>query len=96
MNLRDITVVGSAPMILPILTLMIPIGRHTTHRLNMHIIHQCIIIHILGIMDMDIMGIVHPITTIIGVILRIEVIMEDIAGVRSCLPRVVPTKEGLY
>ena len=86
-------------MILPILTLIIPIGGHTTHPLNMRIIHQCIIIHILGIMGMDIMGImgiVHPITAIIGVILRIEVIMGDIAGVRSCLPRVVPTKEGLY
>lgn len=80
-------VVGNVVIVLLIRTQAIPIGCLT---LRMHIIHQCIIIHILGITVMDIM---HPITDIIEVIIRTEAIMAGITAVHFILLPAVPTRE---
>jgi hypothetical protein len=61
----------------------------------MRIIHQRIIIHILGITDMGIMGITHLITGIIEVIIRTQVIMADITVEHFVLLPVAPTREVL-
>ena len=91
-KLKGTTVVENPLTVLPIRTRMIHIGRLTQLIRRMPIIHQCIIIRILGITGIGIMGITHLITGIIEVIIRTAVIMGSITAVHFIRLPVEPTR----